>query len=232
MLPLPGLALSRGNNLYVGLPAARGRSMVAPRARRRAAVDSFPTPSHRAGGESGGLTMPFYETVLITRQEIGGGEAERLGEHYEEILTKEGASVVRREYWGLRRLAYRVRKNRKGHYVMFHVDGPGTAIQEYERQLRIDENVVRYLTMRVDQLPEGPSIIMKARAEREERRDQETSRRDVDRQASADVSKDGERTETTGPAEDAVEQVAPAPSVAGAADEALTSVTDLEEDNS
>ncbi len=127
--------------------------------------------------------MPYYESVLIARQEIGGGDAERLGEHYEELLSKEGASVVRREYWGLRRLAYRVRKNRKGHYLMFHVDGPGPAIQELERQLRIDENVVRYLTMRLDRLPEGPSIIMKARAEREERRDQESTRREAERQA-------------------------------------------------
>lgn len=126
--------------------------------------------------------MPYYESVLIARQEIGGGDAERLGEHYEEVLSKEGASVARREYWGLRRLAYRVRKNRKGHYLMFHVDGPGSAIQEFERQLRIDENVVRYLTMRLDQLPDGPSIIMKARAEREERRDQGGPRRDVERQ--------------------------------------------------
>ena len=127
--------------------------------------------------------MPYYESVLIARQEIGGGDAERLGEHYEELLSKEGASVVRREYWGLRRLAYRVRKNRKGHYLMFHVDGSGPAIQEFERQLRIDENVVRYLTMRLDRLPEGPSIIMKARAEREERRDQESTRREAERQA-------------------------------------------------
>lgn len=127
--------------------------------------------------------MPYYESVLIARQEIGGGDAERLGEHYEELLSKEGASVVRREYWGLRRLAYRVRKNRKGHYLMFHVDGPGPAIQEFERQLRIDENVVRYLTMRLERLPDGPSIIMKARAEREERRDQESTRREAERQA-------------------------------------------------
>ncbi len=129
--------------------------------------------------------MPYYESVLIARQEIGGGEADRIGEQYEELLGKEGASVVRREYWGLRRLAYRVRKNRKGHYLMFHVDGPGTAIQEFERQLRIDENVVRYLTMRLDRLPDEPSIIMKARAEREERRDQENARRESERRAAA-----------------------------------------------
>jgi small subunit ribosomal protein S6 len=137
--------------------------------------------------------MPYYESVLIARQEIGGGDAERLGEHYEEILSKEGASVVRREYWGLRRLAYRVRKNRKGHYLMFHVDGPGSAIQEFERQLRIDENVVRYLTMRLDQLPDGPSIIMKARAEREERRDHGGARREVER-PSADAADGGGAT--------------------------------------
>ena len=179
--------------------------------------------------------MPFYETVLIARQEIGGGDAERLGERYAEVLTKEGANVIRREYWGLRRLAYRVRKNRKGHYVMFHVDGPGTAIQEYERQLRIDENVVRYLTMRLDQLPESPSIIMKARAEREERRDQETTRREVERQTSDDEAgkpEAGARTETARSAEDTDEQVAPAPAVVAAAEEAPTPAADPAGDNS
>ena len=161
--------------------ATRRRPVYGRAAPPRVAVDTFSTPLLRAGGVPGGRQMPYYESVLIARQEIGGGDAERLGEHYEEILSKEGASVVRREYWGLWRLAYRVRKNRKGHYLMFHVDGPGSAIQEFERQLRIDENVVRYLTMRLEQLPDGPSIIMKARAEREERRDQGSARREVDR---------------------------------------------------
>ncbi len=140
--------------------------------------------------------MPYYESVMIARQEIGGGDAERLGEHYEGVLSAEGATIVRREYWGLRRLAYRIRKNRKGHYLMFHIDGPGTAIQEYERQLRIDENVVRYLTMRLDALPDGPSIIMKARAEREERRESDNARREAERRAegaeTSDESPDGD----------------------------------------
>ncbi len=172
--------------------------------------------------------MPYYESVLIARQEIGGGDAERLGEHYEELLSKEGASVVRREYWGLRRLAYRVRKNRKGHYLMFHVDGPGPAIQEFERQLRIDENVVRYLTMRLDQLPEGPSIIMKARAEREERRDQESTRREAERQAADAASGD---TDAADAAESEVsgeagkpEEAEPAPDADAAGSEPEASV--------
>lgn len=122
--------------------------------------------------------MPYYESVLIARQEIGNAEAEQLGERYEALLGEQGATVVRREYWGLRKLAYRVRKNRKGHYLMFHVDGPGAAIQELERRLRIDEDVIRYLSMRIDAIPEEPSVIMRARAEREERREQEAAQRE------------------------------------------------------
>ncbi|MCY3703365.1 MAG: 30S ribosomal protein S6 [Rhodospirillales bacterium] len=174
--------------------------------------------------------MPYYESVLIARQEIGGGDAERLGEHYEELLSKEGASVVRREYWGLRRLAYRVRKNRKGHYLMFHVDGPGPAIQELERQLRIDENVVRYLTMRLDRLPEGPSIIMKARAEREERRDQESTRREAERQAAdasggeTDAAESEAAESEAGGESDKPEEAEPAPETGAAGSEPEASV--------
>ena len=84
---------------------------------------------------------------------------------------------------------------------MFHVDGPGSAIQEYERQLRIDENVVRYLTMRLDQLPDGPSIIMKARAEREERRDQGGARREVERPTADAVDGGGTEPESNGSGE-------------------------------
>ncbi len=160
--------------------------------------------------------MPYYESVLIARQEVGVGEAERIGEHYEELLGKEGASVVRREYWGLRRLAYRVRKNRKGHYLMFHVDGPGTAIQEFERQLRIDENVVRYLTMRLEQLPDEPSIIMKARLEREERRDQESVRKESERRSEEAEKKDSEATKPAD-GETAVEAAAPVSEGTGSA---------------
>lgn len=123
--------------------------------------------------------MPYYESVLIARQEIGNSEAEQLGERYEALLGEQGATVVRKEYWGLRKLAYRVRKNRKGHYLMFHVDGPSTAIQELERQLRIDEDVIRYLSMRIETIPEEPSVIMRARAEREERREQEAAQREA-----------------------------------------------------
>ena len=121
-----GSARARGDPAF----ASGNGSVYGRAAHLRVAVDTFSTPPLRAGGVPGGWQMPYYESVLIARQEIGGGDAERLGEHYEELLSKEGASVVRREYWGLRRLAYRVRKNRKGHYLMFHVDGPGPAIQE------------------------------------------------------------------------------------------------------
>ncbi len=158
------------------------------------ALVALSTPPIRPGGASCKTipNMPYYESVLIARQEIGGSEAESLGERYEALLSEQGATVVRREYWGLRKLAYRVRKNRKGHYVMFHIDGPGSAIQEFERKLRIDEDVIRYLSMRIDSIPEEPSIIMRARLEREERREQESARREAEKET--DEGEDGEKT--------------------------------------
>jgi len=78
--------------------------------------------------------------------------------------------VKKREYWGLRNLSYRMRKNRKGHYVLMNIAGPPAAISELERTMRINEDVIRYLTLRVDQHEEGPSVIMQSRGSRDERR--------------------------------------------------------------
>ena len=169
--------------------------------------------------------MAYYECVFIARQDISASQVETLVADFTTIITDNGGQVAKSEYWGLRSLAYRISKNRKGHYLMFHVDGPGPAIQELERQLRIDENVVRYLTMRLDRLPEGPSIIMKARAEREERRDQESTRREAERQA-ADASggeTDAAESEAGGES-DKPEEAEPAPKAGAAGSEPEASV--------
>jgi len=113
--------------------------------------------------------MPLYETVFIARQDIPAQEAEELGEKFSNIVGDNGGTVERREYWGLRNLAYRIKKNRKGHYTMLHIDAPAPAVAEMERNMRIDEDILRYLTIRADELDEGPSVMMQNRRPREDR---------------------------------------------------------------
>lgn len=107
--------------------------------------------------------MAFYENVFIARQDLSGTQAEALADHFTEILTANGGTVTKREYWGLRTLAFRIKKNRKGHYILLNLDAPPAAVQEMERNMRLHEDVLRHLTVRVDALEEGPSIMMQAR---------------------------------------------------------------------
>ena len=113
--------------------------------------------------------MPLYESVFIARQDISSQQVEGLTERLGKIIADSGGEVAKSEYWGLRNLAYRIKKNRKGHYVLFNIDAPPAAIQEFERNMRISEDVLRYLTIRIDELEEGPSIQMQSRHAREER---------------------------------------------------------------
>lgn len=113
--------------------------------------------------------MSYYETVLIVRQDIAAPQVEALSDSLTKVIEEHGGRVAKRESWGLRTLNYRIRKNRKGHYVLFNIDAPAAAIQELERQMRINEDVLRYLTVRVDELEEGPSAMMQSRGGREER---------------------------------------------------------------
>ena len=111
--------------------------------------------------------MPFYESVLIARQDISAGQVDTLADDMEKIITDNGGNVVRREYWGLRSLAYRMKKNRKGHYVMFNLDAPSDAIQEMERNLRLHEDVLRYITIRVEELRAEPSPMAQGKGDRD-----------------------------------------------------------------
>ena len=113
--------------------------------------------------------MPFYEIVFIARQDISSAQVDALTETFSQIVTQQGGQVAKREYWGLRNLSYRIKKNRKGHYVLLNIEGGGPAVSEMERTMRINEDVLRYLTVRVDALEEGPSVMMQARARGEER---------------------------------------------------------------
>jgi small subunit ribosomal protein S6 len=113
--------------------------------------------------------MPLYETVLIARQDISSTQVDALADNFTTILSENGGQVSKREYWGLRNLTYRIKKNRKGHYVLFNIDAPPAAVSEMERTMRINEDVLRYLTIRVDQHEEGPSAIMQNRGRGDER---------------------------------------------------------------
>lgn len=104
--------------------------------------------------------MPFYETVFITRQDLTEGQVKELTKGFEDILKKEGGKVTKTEQWGLRTLAYRINKSRKGHYTLIESDAPGSAIIELERNLRLNEDVVRYLSIKLDELSKGPSVIL------------------------------------------------------------------------
>jgi small subunit ribosomal protein S6 len=154
--------------------------------------------------------MSLYETVFIARQDISGTQVDALADQFAGIIAEQGGEVKKRESWGLRNLAFRMKKNRKGHYVLFNIDGPAAAVTEMERNMRISEDILRYLTIRVDALEEGPSAVLQNRGRGDER-DRDRDRgfggdRDRDRGPRRDRdSRDGE------PAAAAAAAPAPAP---------------------
>ncbi len=113
--------------------------------------------------------MPLYETVFIARQDISAKAAEDLAKAFTKIVNDNGGEVKKTESWGLRSLAYRIKKNKKGHYTLIHSSAPPAAIAEMERNMRLNEDVLRYMTVTIDKLPEGPSPVLKQDEEREER---------------------------------------------------------------
>ena len=117
--------------------------------------------------------MPLYEHVFIARQDISGTQVDQLIETFTGVVETGGGKVVASESWGLRNLAYRIKKNRKGHYVMMNLDVPSDVVLELERQQRIHDDVLRYLTLRVDEHEEAPSVMMQGRKERGPRREDE-----------------------------------------------------------
>jgi small subunit ribosomal protein S6 len=128
--------------------------------------------------------MPYYESVFIARQDVSAAQVDTMADAFSALIGEHGGQVTKREYWGLKNLAYRIKKNRKGHYVLFNIDAPSDAVQELERNMRIHEDVVRYLTIRLDELDETPSPMMQGRTreraarERRDRDDRERRERD------------------------------------------------------
>jgi len=113
--------------------------------------------------------MPLYECVILARQEVSAPQVETLIEEMSNVITQGGGNVSKKEFWGLRNIAYRVKKNRKAHYVLLNIDSPVAAVKEMERQMSLNEDVLRFLTLRVEELEEGPSAMMQARNNRDER---------------------------------------------------------------
>jgi small subunit ribosomal protein S6 len=113
--------------------------------------------------------VPYYESVFIARPDISAAQVETLTDAMKEIVTGNGGSVTKSEYWGLKSLSYRIKKNRKGHYALLNIDAPADAIRELERNMRINEDVIRYITIRVDELETEPSIMMRSKGQREDR---------------------------------------------------------------
>lgn len=95
--------------------------------------------------------MANYESVLIARQDLGASQVNNLVSELGEVIKKEGGEVVKVDNWGLKNLAYRVKKNRKGHYVLMNISAPAAAVKEFERLMRFNEDVIRYMTVRVDE---------------------------------------------------------------------------------
>ena len=120
--------------------------------------------------------MPLYEHVMIARQDLSNAQAEGLIEHFGTVLADNDGKVVESEYWGVKTMAYKINKNRKGHYALLRTDAPAPAVQEMERLMRLHDDVMRVLTIKVDAHEEGPSVQMRKSEEREGRRGRDDRR--------------------------------------------------------
>ena len=104
--------------------------------------------------------MAFYESVIIGRQDLTPSQFETLLEKFISVIQSFKGEIKKRENWGIRNLAYKINKNRKGHYMLLNIDGPPEAIQEYERLMRLDEDIIRFLTIKIKSIDEKPSPLM------------------------------------------------------------------------
>ncbi|HUR43441.1 MAG TPA: 30S ribosomal protein S6 [Aestuariivirga sp.] len=113
--------------------------------------------------------MALYEHVFLTRQDASTAQVDALVEQYKAIIEAGGGKVPKTEYWGVKSVSFRIKKNRKAHYTLMNIDAPAAPVAEMERQMSLSEDVIRFLTIKVDALEEGPSAQMRRRDEREER---------------------------------------------------------------
>src|SRR6202030_1536651 len=125
--------------------------------------------------------MPLYEHVYLARQDLSQQQVDELTAHYKGVIEQLGGKVAKVEYWGVKSLSYRIRKNRKAHMTLFNVEAPPAALAEIERQERLNEDVLRYLTVRVEEHEEGPSAMMRKSDRDRDRDDRGGGFRDRDR---------------------------------------------------
>jgi len=109
--------------------------------------------------------MAFYESVLVFRQDLTEAQVKEKAQKFTDIIKELGGKVVSSEFWGLKNLAYIIRSDKKAHYVFFNVEMPGAQLSEFERRERIDEDLIRFLNVRVEELAKGPSVMMKKQEE-------------------------------------------------------------------
>lgn len=144
--------------------------------------------------------MPYYESVFIARPDISAAQVEALTESMSAIVTEGGGKVAQTEYWGLKSLAYRIKKNRKGHYTMLALDAPAPAVKEFERNMRLNEDVLRLMTIRVDELDAEPSVMMKSKNSRDERNRRDDRRENkAETETEAETKPEAENAETDAP---------------------------------
>jgi small subunit ribosomal protein S6 len=121
--------------------------------------------------------MALYEHVFLARQDLSQAQVDALAAQATEIIEANNGKVTKVETWGLKSLAYKIKRNRKAHFVLLNIDAPGSVVAELERQTRINEDIIRYLTVRVDELEQGPSVMMR-KNERERKRRETREERD------------------------------------------------------
>ncbi|MFQ5971040.1 MAG: 30S ribosomal protein S6 [Alphaproteobacteria bacterium] len=142
--------------------------------------------------------MPLYEHVFIARQDASAAQVEGMVEAFSGIVEQSGGRITKKENWGLKTMAYRIKKNRKGHYVLLNIDAPSETVQELERNQRLHEDVLRYMTIRVDVHEEGPSIMMQGKRDRDSRRAERMRSEDS---APRDPARKDEQVQEAPPAE-------------------------------
>ena len=139
-------------------------------------LEPFKCPAQKglcAGGKfgrKGKALMPFYEHVYLARQDISTQQVEGLSQNFQTIITESGGTIEKTEYWGVKPLSYKIKKNRKAHFTLFNIDAPHAAVAEMERQMQLSTDVIRFLTLRVDELEAGPSAMMRRGDHRDDRR--------------------------------------------------------------
>ena len=112
--------------------------------------------------------MAFYESVIIIRPELSSSQVDNIISNLDEILNSQSGEIKKKEYWGLRTLAYKIKKNKKGHYYMINIECNSAAIFELERQMKINEDIIRFLSLKIPEIDSEPSIIAKNRNDKDE----------------------------------------------------------------